>query len=356
MSTAQTPREIVRRTLKFDNPERMARDLWVLPIAAQRHPEALDELRRRFPSDLIEAPSAYRPSPLVRGEPYAIGKYVDEWGCEFTGVQEGLWGEVRNPLIRDIADGKKVRPPYDTLPANRAAASDEVNRACTETDRFVRAACCPRPWERYQFLRGTADALMDATCPDDGMKDLLRTIHEFYMAEMEFWASTNIDALMFMDDWGSQRQLLIRPALWRELFKPLYKDYCDLARAHGKFVLMHSDGCISDIYDDLIEIGVNAVNSQLFCMDMDDLKRRAKGKITFWGEIDRQQVLPSPDAEVGREAVRKVASRLYDTAGGVIAQIEFGAGVHPQTALAVFEEWERIDRDARAKHSDNLCT
>jgi len=105
---------------------------------------------------------------------------------------------------------------------------------------------------------------------------------------------------------------------------------------------MHSDGHIESIYPDLIETGVNALNSQLFCMDMEKLSNQYKGKITFWGEIDRQHVLPSPNPETGRQAVREVAKHLYDPKGGLIAQFEFGPGANPATAMAILDEWERV--------------
>ena len=340
----QTPREIVRRCLKFERPERMPRDLWVLPWAQMHHPAELKALEQRFPNDMTGVPNVYEPSSRVKGDAYAVGEYTDDWGCLFTSVQAGVIGEVKAPILKDIADWRQVQPPYETLPANAARARDTVNRACAATDLFVKANCCARPWERYQFLRGSENSYLDIMMPDEGGADLLRAIHAFYLKELEFWVSTDVDAIMFMDDWGAQRQLLIPPRIWRELFKPLYKDYCDLAHAHGKFAMMHSDGCISEIYEDLIEVGVDAVNSQLFVMDMADLERRAKGRITFWGEIARQHVLPSPDPQAGRDAVRKVAQHLYDPRGGIIAQFEFGAGANPAVAVAVFEEWQKVQR------------
>jgi hypothetical protein len=57
-------------------------------------------------------------------------------------------------------------------------------------------------------------------------------------------------------------------------------------------------------------------------MDMEDLARRVKGKITFWGEIDRQHVLPSKDPRVVRDAVRTVARHLYDPRGGIFVQFD----------------------------------
>ena len=79
-------------------------------------------------------------------------------------------------------------------------------------------------------------------------------------------------------------------------------------------------------------------------MDMKELSRTAKGKISFWGEIDRQHILPSKNPEEGRDAVRKVAQHLYDFTGGIIAQFEFGIGANPDTAMVIFEEWENIQK------------
>jgi hypothetical protein len=173
---------------------------------------------------------------------------------------------------------------------------------------------------------------------------VLRAVHEYYVRELEFWATTDVDALFFLDDWGSQERLLIRPALWREVFKPMYAEYAQIAHGAGKFLFMHSDGHILSILPDLIEAGVDAVNSQLFCMDLAEVAKVAKGRITFWGEIDRQHVLPSPDPEDGRRAVRQVAEHLYDPSGGIIAQIAFELSVNPPTAIAVYDEWSRIAR------------
>lgn len=345
----QTSREIVTRCLKFENPERMPRIMSCQPWAEIRYPEVVKRINALYPPDYISPSCVYQPSTRTSGEPYVVGTFVDEWGCVFENLQAGIIGEVKSPQIVDIIDWRACKPPYEILPADYASARDIVNRFCAETDKFTLAGCCPRPWERMQFLHGTAASMMDVMTPDEGLNDLLRVIHEFYMKELEFWATTDVDCFYFMDDWGSQRQLLIPPRVWRELFKPLYKDYCDLARANGKFTLMHSDGCIAEIYEDLIEIGVNAVNSQLFTMDMADLASRAKGKITFHGEIDRQHILPSENPQIVRDAVQEVAKHFYDPAGGIVIQFEFGPSANPNNPEIIFNEWEKIEENIKCR-------
>lgn len=333
-----TSRERVKAALDFRSPDRVPRDLWMLPIAEIRYPSAEQEIESRYPRDF--GGSAYSPanSPVVKGSPHAVGEYTDEWGCTFTNIQEGVIGEVKEPLVRTWDDLGKVRPPYELLEVDTAA----VNEACAKTDRFVVASCCPRPFERMQFLRGSAGLFFDIMDQPNEFFALRDMLHEYYLKELAVWVQTDVDAILFMDDWGTQHALLIPPPLWRKLYKPLYKDYCDLAHQHGKPILMHSDGHIFEIYQDLIEIGVDAVNSQLFCMDLEEIGHRFKGQITFWGEISRQHVLPAEDVRVARDAVRRVVDALYDPSGGVIAQCEFGPGARKENVMAVFEEWEKL--------------
>lgn len=343
---AETSRELVRRAVTFQGPSRVPRDLWTLPWAAERFSGEIARLLTEFPLDIAMAPDVHESSPRARGDAYKPGTYVDEWGCVFQNIHEGVIGEVKHPVIAEISEWERYQPPWEILPRDEKAARDRVNAFCATCDKYVLSGCAARPWERLQFLRGTQEAMLDVAAPDREVRGLLRRIHEFNLREMEFWATTDVDALFFMDDWGAQRQLLIRPDTWRELFGPLYRDYCAIGHAAGKQVFMHTDGHVAEIYEDLIDVGVDAVNSQLFVMDLDDLARRARGKITFWGEIDRQRVLSDPDPEAGRRAVRRVADALYDPRGGIIAQFELGAGANPAVAKAVFEEWGRVPQAA----------
>jgi hypothetical protein len=143
-----------------------------------------------------------------------------------------------------------------------------------------------------------------------------------------------------MDDWGAQGSLLISPEMWRELFKPLYKEYCDLIHAHGKRVFFHSDGFITSIIEDLIEIGVDALNSQLFCQDIEALGQRFAGRITFWGEIDRQNILPFGTPADVKAAVYRVRRAFDHGQGGLIAQCEWGVRDPAENIAAVFDAWD----------------
>lgn len=336
-----TPREIVKSCLNFDHPPRIPIHLWTLPWAEIHLGKELKELQDDYPDDIVTAPEVNDLSGIL-GSPYTLGEYTDEWGCVFQNAQEGIIGEVRNPILPDMADLPTFSAPHHILPESDEDALETINRFCASSDLFVTSACFPRPWERYQFIRGTENAMLDPMLYPIEFAELLKEIHDFYTKEMILWSKSDVDALVFIDDWGSQQAMLMDPEMWRLHFKPLYKEYCHLAHASDKFVFMHSDGNIQSIIPDLIEIGVDALNSQLFVMDMEGLAREAKGKITFWGEIDRQHVLCSSDPQDVKDAVNLVAKNLYDPAGGIIAQFEYGPGIVPENAHLVFKHWETI--------------
>jgi hypothetical protein len=331
-------RELVQRTLEFDSPARIPRQIWLLPWATDHFPDEVARIRQRFPDDIISSPPFYREEPPHTGDPYLPGQYTDEWGCTFTNVQKGIIGIVKNPPLSRWDQLDALRIPQELLSVN----VNEVNAFCRQTDRFVLAACCPRPFERLQFLRGTENLFIDLARPPAELAELIDSMHAFYIRELELWAQTEVDALTIMDDWGSQDAMLISPAMWREMFKPLYKEYINIARQSGKYIFMHSDGYILDILPDLIEMGLDAINAQVACMGIQILGQQFAGMITFWGELDRQHLLPEGTKQEVIDTVHEMTQALHRN-GGLIAQCEFGINARPENVYAAFEAWDSAE-------------
>jgi uroporphyrinogen decarboxylase len=326
-----SPRELVKRTLDFQAPHRLPRQIWVLPWARARHPLELAAIEDAFPQDITTVPVPCSEPAPGGGNAYEAGIFVDAWGCEFENLQAGTIGQVKNPQLHDWTEADKVRFPRERL----AVDEEEVRAFCAGTDRYVLAGTCPRPFERLQFLRGSENLYLDLNRPPAELLSFMERLHAFYVEELTLWARTDVDALVFMDDWGSQRSLLVAPELWRELFRPMYAEYVSIAHAHGKHVFMHSDGWITEIIPDLIDIGLDALNSQVFCMGVEELGRRFAGELTFWGELDRQQLLPRATTQEIADAARSMRAAFHRS-GGFIAQLEFGPGARPENIHAYF--------------------
>lgn len=363
MSESMTPRERVQRTLTFRQPDRAPRDLWMLGSVPIYHKDALADLLARYPMDFARAPLTYRKRPKDAGPaksaamqaleqnphyatspggprqptPTYVGRYIDEWGCEWQALEPGVVGEVIRPRLADWSDLASFSPPADLL--------DEIDLEPShafydQTDRFVLCSSTVEPFQRLMFLRGFENLMLDIGLLRPELLRLLQIIHEFNLRQLKILAPVAADSIMFKDDWGSQTSLLISPRHWRKLFKPLYAEYCRIIHDAGKFAFFHSDGHISAIFPDLIEIGVDAVNSQLFCMDIEALARDYKGQITLWGEIDRQQALAFGTPQDVRDATLRVRRAFDDGSGGLIAQCEWANDTPRENIEAVFAAWD----------------
>lgn len=332
-----TRKILVQKTLEFDSPERIPRQIWILPWAEDHYPDFTSQLRKTFPDDLLQTPVYYKKPPLILGNKYKSGFYVDEWGCKFKNIHEGLMGVVQEPLIADPMQYHELKTPDAVLTLDM----DEIRRFCKSTDQFTLAGNFQRPFERFQFIRTMEGAFMDLALEPPGLRELLNVIHQHYCREVETWAKTPVDGIYLMDDWGTQHGLITSPEIFRKYFKPMYQEYVEIAKHYGKYVFMHSDGAIGEILPDLLDVGIDALNSQLFCMDIEQIAGNFSGRLTFWGEIDRQHMLPDFNRDEIEHAVHQIHQLFYKR-GGVIAQCEFGPGAKPENVWTVFETWNRI--------------
>ena len=352
-------RERVCKALRFEKPDRVPRDLWTLPAITMSRPAELEAVIEHFPLDIALPDDetggytaigsgdqshedlthfTYGISDRASGDAFVKGAtFVDPWDCVWQVGEDGVAGEVKASPLADWPALDHYTPPWELL---ENANWDALKGICARTDKFMLTPWSMNLFERMQFLRGSEALYMDLGDVTSEVLRLRDMVHELFVREVELWCKTDVDAVRLADDWGAQHSLLISPEMWRQLFKPLYAQHCRTIRDAGKFVFFHSDGYILDIIPDLIEIGVNALNCQLFCMDIEELGRRFKGKITFWGEIDRQWVLPFGKPEDVRQAVRRVRQALEgDNGGGVIAQMEWGKNDPQENVEAAFETW-----------------
>jgi uroporphyrinogen decarboxylase len=337
MEKNMTGRERVRAALTFNRPDRVPRDLWALPYVTLFEKESFDAVIQKYPMDIGTSQLSPGWSDKVIKASASAGSYVDDWGSEWHVGEPGVVGEVRKPVLYDWDNLKSFQPPWNLI---RKRDLSYANKSCEESDKFMLSDVTARPFERLQFLRGTENLFMDIAYDAAEMRKLLEMVHEFYLEDVRQWCASSVDAVFLMDDWGTNRSLLIDPKVWRALFKPLYKEYCDMIHSAGKFAFFHTDGNTESIFGDLVEVGMDAINSQLFVMDIEELSRKYKGKVTFWGEVDRQHALPFGTKEEVQRAVRRVKEVLDDGTGGVIAQCEWGKQNPRQNIETVFETWQ----------------
>jgi hypothetical protein len=335
-------RERVKRAIRFGHPDRAPVSHAVLPAASIKYGEALDEIltayREDFGWDYMDDLPRRKYPPL-----YRAGRNVDDFGTVWQVETEGVCGI---PVAWPVADLDSLDeyewptvfeagPPSGRLYSGHMAGFDS---------RWYARGAWITFFEQLQQLRGMENLLVDIVSESPGLYRLLDRMLDFNLQWIDKWTELEYDGLHFADDWGGQLQLMIRPELWRRLFKPRYAEMFRRVREAGMDVWYHSDGMIADILGDLIEIGVDVINCQTSVIGLDWIARHARGRVAFRTDIDRQTILPfgSP-AEVKAE-VRRVFKVCGTPEGGIIACGEVGPETTLDNIRAMYEAFAEYGR------------
>jgi uroporphyrinogen decarboxylase len=80
-----------------------------------------------------------------------------------------------------------------------------------------------------------------------------------------------------------------------------------VVREAGKYVFIHSCGDVDELFNDLIDIGMNCFNPfQPEVMDIAVLIRQYRGRLTFHGGLSTQRTLPFGTAGDVKKETRKL--------------------------------------------------
>jgi len=126
-------------------------------------------------------------------------------------------------------------------------------------------------------------------------------------------AGDMIDGFFFGNDFGTQLDLLLSPALFDEFVLPWFRRFTEQGHSRGYQVILHSCGSIFRVIDRLIEAGVNCLHplqAKARNMEAENLAREFGGKLAFMGGIDTQRILNRGTAAQVKDEVRRVKDVL----------------------------------------------
>jgi len=109
----------------------------------------------------------------------------------------------------------------------------------------------------------------------------------------------------------------------------------DTVHRAGKHVFFHSDGYVLDIIPDLIEIGVDALNIQIYLMGIEKISEELDGKVYILADVDRQNFLPFGIPEKICQSIKHLIHAFSDFNSRLIAWGEIGPDVPLSNAEAM---------------------
>ncbi|GAP73271.1 hypothetical protein SAMD00024442_71_4 [Candidatus Symbiothrix dinenymphae] len=198
-------------------------------------------------------------------------------------------GDVQAPLLPEpTLDGYRFPDPLDPR-----FFDDILSETKAKPDLFRCFQIGFSLYERAWTLRGMENLLLDFMLNPDFVHQLLDAICDYNIAQVDKALEYDIDAIYFGDDWGQQNGLIMGYDIWKEFIYPRLKRMYGHVRKAGKYVMIHSCGDVDELFDDLIDIGLNSFNPfQPEVMSVYDILPRYRGRLAFHGGLSIQKTLP----------------------------------------------------------------
>jgi len=335
-----TPRERVRAAITHQKPDKAPKDAGFTPAIYEtfRRETGCDDPAAYFNMEVRHV--GFRgPESMPDFSPYREGLPEDT-------VITGEYGTMGRPAgfyhfsqylfpLRNATTVEEVEayPWPDFTPEYRHAHLEAEVARLQEQGYFVAAFAghiFETSWQIIGFEKWFEDILLNP----DVVECVLDHITRDNCFRARRFAEAGVDMIQYGDDVGMQDRLMMKPEHWRKFLKPRLAQEIQVAREIRPDIpcWYHSDGDISLIIDDLIEVGITVLNPvQPECLDVRWLKKRYGGRLAFWGTIGTQTVMPFGKPE----DVRCTVKEMIDLFGPALL-------VAPTHVLEPDVPWENI--------------
>jgi len=303
-----------------------------------------------FPSDLRGV--GRKPAPNRMQQPWTerdgYWDMVDEWGNLWRRLENITKGEVFKGVIED---GWELLERYEFPKTDAAELYGEAAAQTREYHRegYFVLGHVGWPFAFARYMRRMEVFLADCAENPDRVQDLLKRIADIVEVEIYRLADAGVDAIQSGEDWGTQDRLLVSPAMFRRLFKPVFAQLCGAAHSRGLSVWFHSCGWVRDVIEDWIEVGINVCQfDQPELNGIGYLAEHFGGRMHFWSPVDIQKTLQTRDHALVEAAARGYIEKLAAPYGGGFVAGFYGSN----EALGLTPEYQETACRAFMKYGD----
>ena len=247
------------------------------------------------------------------------------------------WMNIANPFppgtaldaVSAIDDWDKLDAVLDDFPSPRYPGL--IPDAPPKGERYRVAHWWYWLFERFWSLRGMENALCDFYEYPDEVHRLFRALTDFYkVLATRARGELGADAVWTSDDIGTQTGPFFSLDIFREFFKPYYKELIDHVHSLGMHMWMHCCGNILPFIPELVEIGLDVLHPiQKYTMDEREVAEAYGDKLCIWAGFDVQRIIPYGTPEEVRQEVRFMLDTYYRPDGRLM--MTAGNGMTPDT-------------------------
>lgn len=327
-----TSRERVQRSIHFQTVDKAPlRVNYNAQVGYYEHGNKLNDLFATLPGDF--EPFRRMPIPILPPECFdKDGKYhtfqKDSWGTLWEYRIYGITGiPYKYPINtpEEAAEYIPPMPPVSHGPEFEAYAGQVCQNKAAGY--YALSAGWPNLHEKMLALYGDENTLCDIMMDEPGINKLADRIMEYRIEEMLYEINAGVDSVIFGDDYGTARGLVMSPECWRRFIKPRLKEIFKPAVEAGKDIHFHSCGVVTPILSDLKEIGVTSIWPQIPAYNMEELAKTCRDlELAVEIHTDRANVMTHGTPEQVRELVKREFETFKVMDGGAWFYIEVDNG------------------------------
>ena len=271
--------------------------------------------------------------------------YVDELERGFK-LGGGFFNQVESPLKEGTREELHCYQFPDLTGDDRAANLPERARRLHDAGYGL---ATDGPWGLYEYcssLRGSTELFMDMALNTAYTEALAERVLEEYLVPYYTLILDAVGSWVQMvgisDDYGSQQGLLFSPETFRSIYKPRLKRLVKHIRGRTDArIFIHSDGAVSELIPDFIEIGIDGLNPVQYTaqgMEADRLRGEFGRDLGFFGGGIENEILSYGTIQDIRRDARQQITALAPGGGYLYATIHnIPPEVPPESIVAFFE-------------------
>lgn len=250
-------------------------------------------------------------------KPAAINERPEQGGLDWFGVEWEFVPAALAPMVKpgtqrltDITKWREelVFPDLDAV--DWAAAAAEETAKWDRENKISYLMLINGIFERTHALMGFEDAMCAMYEEPEEYQALVEAITEYKLKVIDIIGTYyKPDVLCFHDDFGTNDSLMMSVEMWRKFFKEPLRRVIRRAHEHGIIYEHHSCGYIAPIFDELVELGIDAIDPLQPSNPVRELKDRYQDRVTFVGGFDTQNTFDKVGAT--EEEMRAEVARVY---------------------------------------------
>lgn len=235
---------------------------------------------------------AHRGAP-VKGGP----EVVNAWGVSmcYPAHTPGAF-PLHTPdriVIKDITHWREdVHAPSLEFPQEEWDTFRAMYDAVDRGKAFAAAMVMPGLFEQVHHLSSITAALEYYITEAESVHALIRylTDWELRLAE-QICDQLHPDAVFHHDDWGSEKNSFLSPAMFEDFFLEPYQEIYGYYHSHGvQLIIHHSDCFAANLVPDMIAMGIDIWQGAMEANRVPELVKQYGGRISFMGDIDNKTV------------------------------------------------------------------